>query len=61
MKNLSISKKLALSFSIILILFVVTILFSVFMGLQTVTTSFKTFYTSPYTATNTINNMRRQL
>ncbi len=61
MKNLSISKKLAISFSTILILFVITIVVSVFVGLRTTTSSFKKFFSSPYTVTNTVNNMRRQL
>ncbi len=61
MKNLSISKKLAFSFATILILFVLTIGISVFLGLHTITQSFEGFYTSPYTVTNTVNNMRRQL
>jgi methyl-accepting chemotaxis protein len=61
MKNLSVSKKLVVAFSTILILFVITILFSVFLGLRTITTSFDTFYKSPFTVTNTINNIRRQL
>ena len=61
MKNLSITKKLALSFSTILILFIITIVISVFAGLQTITASFEKFFTSPYTVSNTVNNMRRQL
>nr|WP_288829640.1 HAMP domain-containing methyl-accepting chemotaxis protein [uncultured Clostridium sp.] len=61
MKDLSISKKLAISFSTILVLFVITIVVSVFLGLHTITTSFEQFFTSPYTVTNTVNNMRRQL
>ncbi len=61
MKNLSVSKKLAISFSTILILFVITIVFSVFVGLRTTTLSFEKFFRSPYTVTNTINNMRRQV
>ncbi len=61
MKNLSISKKLILSFSTILILFIITIVCSVFWGLRSVTASFDTFYESPFTVTNTVNNMRRQL
>ncbi|QIB68538.1 methyl-accepting chemotaxis protein [Aminipila butyrica] len=61
MKNLSISKKLAISFSAILILFVITVVISVFAGLENITASFEKFFTSPYTVTNTVNNMRRQL
>jgi hypothetical protein len=61
MKNLSIPKKLIVAFSTILILFVVTIIFSVFIGTRTVTSSFKTFYNSPFTVNNAINNMRRQM
>ncbi|HHY53542.1 MAG TPA: HAMP domain-containing protein, partial [Clostridiales bacterium] len=61
MKNLSIPKKLIVAFSTILIFFVVTIIFSVFIGTRTVTSSFDTFYSGPYAVTNAINNMRRQL
>ncbi|WP_394525799.1 methyl-accepting chemotaxis protein [Lacrimispora sp. JR3] len=61
MKNLSVSKKLAVSFSTILALFIITVVISVFVGLHTVTGSFKQFVTSPFTVTNTVNNMRRQL
>jgi methyl-accepting chemotaxis protein len=61
MKNLSISKKLTFSFATILILFVVTVVISVFLGLSSITASFNHFVTSPYTVTNTVNNMRRQL
>lgn len=61
MKNLSVSKKLAVSFSTILALFIITVVISVFVGLHTVTGSFQQFVTSPFTVTNTVNNMRRQL
>ena len=61
MKNLAVSKKLTLSFSTIFVLFIITIIFSVFAGLHTITVSFEKFFTSPYTVTNTVNNMRRQI
>jgi len=61
MKNLSIPKKLIVAFSTILIFFVVTIIFSVFIGTRTVTSSFDTFYSGPYAVTNVINNMRMQI
>lgn len=61
MKNLSISKKLTLSFSTILILFVITVVISVFTGQHTITASFDQFVSSPYTVTNSVNNMRTQL
>lgn len=61
MKNLSIYKKLVISFSTILILFVITVGVSVFAGLHKVTASFEKFYSGSYTVTNTVNNMRRQL
>lgn len=61
MKNLSVAKKLIIAFSVILILFVTTITLGFFKGLKSITTSFDTFYKSPYTATNAINNMRRQM
>jgi len=61
MKHLSVAKKPALSFAIILLLFIVTIACSVFIGQRNVTNAFQSFYRSPYTVTNAINNMRRQI
>ena len=61
MKNLSIRKKLFLTFGIILALYAGSLLFSLLLGMQTVTSSFQEFYNGPHQVVYTAVDLRRAL
>lgn len=61
MKNLSIGKKLTLTFGIVLALYVGSILVALFWGLQTVSDSFTGFYDGPHQVVNTTIDLNRAI
>ncbi|MPM15075.1 hypothetical protein SDC9_61441 [bioreactor metagenome] len=61
MKNFSIAKKLTLSFGIIILLYIATILCSLFIGLKGVTENFTGFYNGPYRTAGYAHSLRRQI
>ncbi len=61
MRNLSITKKLTVAFSVILVLFAVSLLFTMVFGLQKVSTSFSGFYSGPHQSIYTTYDVRRAI
>ncbi len=60
MKNLKIGKKLLITFGIIIILLLVTIIISI-LGFVSISKSYTNFYNKPYTITNKTMDMRRTI
>ncbi len=60
MKNLKIGKKLLVTFGIIIILLLVTIIMSIF-GFVSISNNYTNFYNKPYTITNKTMDMRRTI
>lgn len=60
MKNFKIRKKLIVTFGIVLLLFVGSMV-SAIVGMRTLSSNFKTFYEGPYTTSNASMSMRRIL
>jgi len=60
MKNLKIGKKLLITFGIIIILLLVTIIMSI-LGFVSISNSYTNFYNKPYTITNKTMDMRRTI
>lgn len=61
MKNLSIGKKLGVTFGIVLVLYLISLLCAIFLGVRTVSNTFEEFYDGPYQVTNTSSDLRRSL
>lgn len=60
MKNLKIGKKLLVTFGIIILLFCVTVILSLY-SLTSTGKNFKTFYESPFQVTNKASDMRTSI
>ncbi|MPL94275.1 hypothetical protein SDC9_40426 [bioreactor metagenome] len=61
MRNLSIGKKLTLTFAIVLILYAGALLIALLLGLQTVSDSFTGFYSGPHQAVTAGLDLRRSI
>ncbi|AMJ41078.1 methyl-accepting chemotaxis protein [Anaerotignum propionicum] len=61
MRNFSISKKLSISFGIVIALNVITVVCAVFLGIYSIRNDFKNFYEKPFHATNYTQSVRRQI
>ncbi len=61
MKNLSIGKKLTITFGIVITLNIITVLCAVFLGVFSIKKDFTDFYNKPFHATNDSQSVRRQI
>ena len=61
MKNLSIGKKLSITFSIVLMLYAGALAIALLLGMRTVSTSFQGFYNGPHKSVNASVDLRRAL
>jgi methyl-accepting chemotaxis protein len=61
MRNFNISKKLSISFGIVIALNVITVVCAVFLGIYSIRNDFKNFYEKPFHATNYTQSVRRQI
>lgn len=61
MKNLSIGKKLSVTFGIVLVLYAGALAIALLLGMRTVSTSFQGFYTGPHKIVYASVDMRRAL
>jgi methyl-accepting chemotaxis protein len=61
MKNLSIGKKLTVTFGIILLLYVLTLAIAIFWGMRSVSDSFAEFYSGSHQVTQKAMDLRRGL
>ncbi len=61
MKNLSIGKKLSLTFGLIMLLYAGALFIALFIGMQTVGTSFSGFYNGPHAVIGTATDLRHSV
>ena len=61
MKNLSIGKKLSLTFGLIMLLYVGALFIALFIGMRTVGNSFSGFYSGPHEIVYTATDLRRSI
>ncbi len=61
MKNLSIGKKLTVTFGIVLVLYVLTLITAIFWGMKSISSSFTEFYNGPHQIIESTMDLRRGL